>query len=309
MDEFGYFDNGAMGVYTAGNQFDLDPLMLQSIGFTQDEIQMLQFIVMNEGKATVNTMVQYYGVPYEQAQKLKYMYDICTGRIMIQSEDDLSKHLRKMFGKHQRIGIQNLATSKISDIPRTALVAGIPTNTPFAIWNSKQYPFNERMYAVLDVTPTNITIETNRIPVLKYKEPKYIENILEIKEGPKNGKIQVAINRKYCRLCNRFVIVASMRRPEFHHGIVEIICIEGTKVYVFADTMLAKKYSRYGNNTQRIYDFGYYPSEIKSKLMACASEVYQRLCGVYAIPIEANSDFQVLPPEEPTDNEDELIIE
>lgn len=309
MDEFGYFDTGGMGVYTAGNQFDLDPVMLQSIGFTQDEMQCLNFIVMNEGKATLNTMVQYYGLPYEQAQKLKYMYDICTGRVIINSPEDLSKHLRRMFGKHQRIGIQNLATSRISEVPRTALVGGIKSNTPFAIWNSKQYPAGEMMYTVLDVTSTNIIIETNRIPVLKYKEPKFIEGVLEIKSAPTNGKIQVAINRKYCKLCNRFVIVASMRRPEFHHGIVEIICIEGTKVYVFADTMEAKKYSRYGNTTQRIYDYGYYPSEIQSKLMACASSVYQRLCGVYAMPFEANSDFKVLAPEEPTETEDELVIE
>lgn len=309
MDDFGYFDTGAMGVYTAGNQFDLDPVMLQSLGFSQEEMQALQFIVMNEGKASVNNMVQCYGIPYEQAQKLKYMFDICTGRVIINTEEDLSKHLRKLFGKHQRIGIQNLSTSRIAEVPRTAVVGGIPKNTPFAIWNSKQYPYAERMYTVLDVSPTNITIETNRIPVLKFKEPKFIDGILEIKGAPVNKKIQVAINRKYCKLCNRFVVVASMRRPEFHHGMVEIICIEGTKVYVFADTMAAKKYSRYGNNTQRIYDYGYFPSEIQAKIMTSASEVYQRLCGVYATQIPGNTDFEILAPEEPTEPQDELIIE
>ena len=309
MDEFGYFDMGGMGVYTAGTQFDLDPIMLQSLGFSPEEIEVLNFVVMNEGKATVNTMVQYYGIPNEQEQKLKYMYDICTGRVIINTEDDLSKYLRKMFGKHRRIGIHDLEVSKISEIPRTALVAGIPENTPFAIWNSKQYDVTNRMYTVLGVGSGNILIETNRIPTLKYKEPKFIDGILEIKDGPKNGKLQVAINRDYCRLCNRFVIVASMRRPEFHHGMVEIICIEGTKVYVFADTMAAKKYSRYGTNTQRIYDYGFYPFEIQPKLMACASRIYQRLCGVYAQQVQANMDFVLLAPVEKNEPEDELIIE
>lgn len=305
----GYFNNSGMGIYTAGNQFDLDPIMLKSIGFTAEEIQALQFIVTNEGKATVNIMTQAYGLPYEQAQKLKYMYDICTGRVIISSEEDLSKHLRKMFGKHQRIGIQNLATSKISDVPRTALIAGIPENTPFKLWNSKQYAVNERMYTVVDVSGQNVIIETNRIPQLKYKQPKYIPEVLEIKEGPTNGKLRVAINKKYCRLCNRFVIVASLRRPEFHHGLIEIICVEGTKVYVFADTMAAKKYTRYASNNQRIYDFGYYPFEIQPKLMQCTTEIYQRLCGVYATTVPANTDFIIMAPEEDDKQEDELEVD
>lgn len=308
MDNFDYFDNGGMGVYTAGNQFDLDPVMLQSLGFTPDEIQVLSYIVMNEGKASVSTMTQYYGIEYEQAKKLKYMYDICTGRIIINSEDDLSKHLRKMFGKHRRIGMENLATSRVADIPRTALVAGIPEDTPFAIWNSKKWPALERMYTVDNVSGENITIETNRIPKLKFGQDKFIDGILEIKEGPKDGKLKVAINKKYCRLCNRFVIVASFRRPEFHNGMVEIICIEGTKIYVFADTLSGKKYSRYGTHTQRVYDFGYYPSEIQSKLMACASKVYQGLCGVYANVIPANTNFVILTPEE-EEPEDEIEVE
>lgn len=312
MDEYGYeygMPNECMGVYTAQNQFDFDPVMLSSLGFNPMEIQTLSFIVMNEGKATVNSMVQHYGIPYEQAKKLKYMFDICTGRVLITSQEDLSKHLRKMFGQHKRVGIQDLAVSRIGEIPRKAVVSGIPEKSSFSIWNSIKYPFKERMYTVVDVTQTNIIIETDRKPTLKFKEPKVLEGIAEIKSGPVNGKITVAINRKYCRLCNRFVIVGSMRRPEFHNGMVEIICIEGTKVYVFADTVSAKKYSRYGTTTQRVYDYGFFPSEIHPKLMSCASSIYKRLCGVYASPVAANSDFQMIADDEPEEAEDEIDIE
>ena len=308
MNDYGYYNGGAMGVYTSGNQFDFDPVMLRALGFTNQEMQALSFIVQNGGKVTVNAMVNYYGIPYEQAQKIKYMYDICNGKVIINSEDDLSKHLRKLFGKHQRIGMQDLAVSRVGEIPRTALVAGIPSNSPFAIWNSKQYDPLNRMYRVVEVGSNNILIETNRIPKLKYKQDKFIEGILEIKEGPKNGKLLVSINRKHCRLCNRFVIVASLRRPEFHLGMVEIICVEGTKVYVFADLLAAKKYSRYGNNTQRVYDYGFYPFEIQSKLMKSASAVYKKLCGVYAAPIKGNMDFVVLEEEKKEEEADELVI-
>lgn len=309
MDDFGYYiGQGAMGVYTPGTQFDLDPIKLQSIGFTQEEIQALQCIVMENGKATVQIMTQYYGIDYEQAQKLKYMYDICTGRVNINTQDDLTKHLRKMFGKHRRIGITDLEVSRINDVPRTALIAGIPENTPFAIWNSKQYPPMERMYQVIDTYGSNVIIETNRLPVLRWKESREIDGMLKILTEPKNGKIQVAINKNYCRLCNRFVIAASLRRPEFHLGLVEIICIEGTKVYVFADIMAAKKYSRYGNYTQRVYDYGYFPMEIQPKLLESASKIYRHLCGVYANQIPGNIEFIILPNEEVNEEEEIEVI-
>lgn len=304
MDDFGYFNRGGMGACGPGTQFDLDPVKLQSIGFKPSEIQALQQIVMENGRATVQIMTQYYGIPYEQAQKLKYMYDICTGKVNITTQDDLSKHFRKMFGKHRRIGITDLSVSTISNVPRTALVAGIPSDSPFAIWNSKQYKPMERMYHVIDVSGGNIIIETNRLPVLKWRESRKLEGICAILNEPNKGKIQVAINKKYCRLCNRFVIVASLRCPEFHHGLVEIICIEGTKLYVFADTMGAKNYTRYGNNTMRVYDYGFFPMEIQPKLISVASNIYKRLCGVYVNQIPANSEFVILSKEQPKEEED-----
>ena len=297
------YNNNGMGVYTYGSQFDLDPIRMKSMGFTQEEIQALTFIVNNEGKAAVSTMVQYYGIPYEEAQKLKYMYDICTGRIVINSEDDISKHLRKMFGRHRRIGIQDLSTSTISEIPRAALIAGIPKDTPFAIWNSINYPKEQRLYRVIDTSGQNIIIETDRIPKLKYKEAKKIDNMLEIKEDPVNGKMKVAVNKEYCRMCNRFIIVASLRRPEFHHGLISIICMEGTKVYIYADTLAPNKNSRYYNATQRVYDFGFFPNEIGPKLLNCATMVYQRVCGVYASQLPANMDFIMLPVEQKEDDD------
>lgn len=48
------------------------------------------------------------GLSYEQAQRIMYMYNICTGRTRIQSEDELIRHLRKMFGKQKRITIADL---------------------------------------------------------------------------------------------------------------------------------------------------------------------------------------------------------
>ncbi len=309
INSMGYIPQANMKVYQPDTQFEFDPDWLMSIGFTSEQINTLSYIVNVHGKATTQLMVQGYGIPYEQAQILKYLYDICIGKVRIDTDDDLCKHLRKLFGRHKRIGIGDLPVSKINEVPRKALIGKIPKDTPFAIWNSKQYPPLERLYHVVDVSGSNIIIETNRLPVLKWKQDRFIDGVLKILTEPKDGKIQVSINKEYCKLCNRFVIVASLRRPEFHHGLVEIICYEGTRVYVFVDTLSAKKYSRYGNNTQRIYDYGFLPNEILPKLLACASKIGSILMGVKANNEPANMEFEILPPEKVEEEQDDIEVE
>lgn len=296
-----------MGMYPAYNQFDLDTVKLKSLGFNDYEILVLTDIITTGGSTSIQAL-QANGFNYAEAKRIKYMYDICAGRIVIDSEDDLSKHLRKMFGQGKRLSIHDLAINKFSTVPRTALVAGIPRG-PFDIWNSGNYPPLERMYTVVDVSGSRITIETDRVPILKYKQDKFIEGVLEIKEKNKDGKVIVAIDKKYCKLCNRFIIVASLRRPALHHGMVEMICIEGTRVYVYAKNLGTKDKVNDNMGVFRVYAYGFYPNEIQSKLMISATEIYRALWGVYAIIHPANQDFLILTPEEEKEQTDELEIE
>ena len=301
---FGYTENGQ------GNTFDMDRNMLSKLGFSVEEMNFLEQLYYYDGRVSVNKLVSIYGLNYEQARKIKYMYDICIGRKAIESVDDMAKHFRKMFGQHRRISLYDLESSSVGEVPRRAVVAGIPQDSPFNIWNSSNYDTLEKQYQVIDVTQSNIIIETNRIPVLKYKQDKFIDGILEIKEGPKDGLLKVAINKNYCRLCNRFVIAASLRKPEIHHGMYEILCIEGTRVYVFADTLASKTYSRFSGSTQRIYDFGYYPFEIEFKLGMKAKELANKLCGVHVTKVPANSLFRVIPQEiKKSDESEDIVIE
>ena len=327
-----YYPNQAMGVYNTYNQFDLDTNKLMSLGFIPAEIETLQYIIMNGGKVTPMALSS-YGLDYETAQRIKYMYDIATGKIGIESTDDLCKHLRKLFGKHRRIGIQDLALSKVSRVPRLAVIGGIPKG-PYDIYNSKNYPLNERMYEIETISGNRITIKTKRKPVLEYgsekkvyyvkdletdktnyflkdsdigqavkKDSKYkVGTALEIKELLPDKSVIVSVDKEYARVINRFIIVGSLRRPEFHHGMVEIICIEGTKVYVYAQTMNRGDTINYRGGTQRVYDFGYIPGELQPKLMKAATELYQILCGVFATTIPANQDFLILDPEQSTDD-------
>lgn len=288
------------GMYTPGTQFNFDPIMLQSLGFDQNMINVLQFIIMNDGKVTPMSLSQ-YGIPYEQARDIKYMYDIVTGRVVINSEVDLIKHLKRMFGKDKKIGINDLALSRITEVPRMAVVAGINVK-PFTIYNSKQYPPTDRLYKVVDVSSTRITVETTRKPKLEWKADKKIEGLLEIKEV-KGKVVTIAFDKRVCKLCNRFIIVASLKRPEFHHGLAEIICLEGTKVYVYAQTLKPKDTIKYNYGTQRVYDFGYLRPEINQKLTNAAANLYPIVCGVVGNRYPANMDFITVPIDEPKEEE------
>lgn len=299
------FGNQAIGVYTPYNQFDIDETRLVSLGFTYPEIQTLRFIIASGGKATIHALTM-YGLEYETAGRIKYMYDIVTGRVNIDGTDDLVKHLRKLFGKHQRIGIHNLALSRIQSVPRYAVIGGIKDET-FSIYNSAQYPVEKRMYNVVDISNGRIFVETDRKPVLKYKQPKKIEGVIEIIELKKDGKVVVAVDKKYSRLCNRFVIIGSLKRPEFHLGMIEIICIEGTKVYIYGHCMGTRDTVRYNGGTQRVYEYGCFPNEIQPKLLKVAAEMYPILSGVYAVEHPANSDFRILPVEEKEERIEDTI--
>ena len=340
LEQYGYYNeyypNQAMGVYNAYNQFDLDTTKLMSLGFIPAEIETLQYIIMCGGKVTPMALSS-YGLDYETAQRIKYMYDIAIGKVGIESTDDLCKHLRKLFGKHRRIGIQDLILSKVSTVPRLAVIGGIPKG-PYEIYNSKNYPLTERMYEVESISGSRITIKTKRKPVLKYGSEKkvyYVKNLdtgntnyflkdadiaksakkddrykvgtaLEIKELKPDKQVVISVDKDYARVVNRFIVVGSLRRPEFHSGMVEIIAIEGTKIYVYATSIGNKEKVGYKGGTQRVYDYGYIPGEIGPKLMKAASELYKAVCGVFATTLPANTDFNILDIEQPEDDADGL---
>lgn len=288
-----YTGNG-MGVYTAASQFDFNPEKLRYLGFQDIEINCLQNVLYSFGKVTMQSLQMGAGLTYEQAQRIMYMYNICTGRIRITSEKELIQHLRKMFGRKKRITIQDLPISPIQSIPRTAMIAGIK-EPGYNMWNSKNYPLLERAYKVVDVSGGYITIETDRWPTLKYKQARKVPGVLEIKEIDKqNHKLTVAIHKDYCRLCNRFIIVAQTKCPEFHLGMVQIICVEGTKIYVYAQNAGIKENIHYTSGNSRVYDYGYYQADIKGKLMDVASKIYKIVCGFQAQVIKPNTKFEYL---------------
>lgn len=289
----GWQPNNMCGVFTPETQFNFDVGTLVRLGFNQQSIAVLQQIVAAEGKVSIKQLCN-MGIDYVTAKDMKYMYDIAVGRIRIESEADLIRHLRKTFGRVRRIGIQDLSISSVREVPRVAVVAGIKEE-PYTIYNSANYDLRGAFYRVTSVSRTRIEVETRRRPKLKVGYKRVIENVLEIKQVKKDGNVVISFSKNVCRLCNRFIVVASLRRPEFHLGMVEIICIEGTKVYVFAQILGPTEAIRYNNGTQRVYSYGYFKSDINRQVLKVASQLYRKLCGISAKTHAGNQDFNFLP--------------
>lgn len=256
----------------------INPDSLVQAGFTQPEIQAFKFVYSNNGKFTLNAL-QSYGYTYEQAKRLHYMYRICTGQVQIESQDQMSRHLKTMFGSSHKMNISDLAISKITNVPRVAVVSNIDQE-PYSIWNSTNYSGNKALYKVIDATAGHITVETEIKPKLKFGQAKKIPGVLEIKGIKANGNVVVTFNSEYATLCNRFIIVASFKNPEKHLGKWEIMCYEGRKIYIYALNMGTRDKVSYSQGNQRVYAYGLYPSDIKRKLDKVASDMYIYVKGV-----------------------------
>jgi hypothetical protein len=275
---------------------------LVRLGFNNTEINELLKVYNNMGKFTPSAL-QSYGYTYEQAKRLAYMYNVCTGKVTIDSKQDAIKHLKRTFGANYKISMQDLPVSSITNVPRVAVVGNIK-ESPYDIWNSSNYKGTEGIYKVIDVSSTRITVETSIKPRLEYGKPKEIPGVLEIKGVKNNGTAVVAFDKNYCRLCNRFIIVASLRNPEFHCGKYEIICCEGSKVYVYATNMGTKENTHYNGNTQRVYQYGLFSKDIKGKLSSVAKALYKHFEGVSAEYNEATQEFITVPRVQKQEEED-----
>lgn len=286
--------------YLNGNMYNISELAnLQNLGFTQQEIQ--AFLILNQmgnGNIKSNLAAQMNLTP-QQIQRLRYMKNIITGRVYLETTDDLSKHLRKMFGQRVRIGISNLPFSKVQNIHRKALIAGLPEKSPFSVYNSnyKKERYGLHLYDVVSVRRDNMKIITSRRPILKYGQKPKVEGVLHVTAlEPRQRKLyELVISNKYARLCNRFAVVASLRRPEFHLGMFEILCLEGTKVYVYATHLGTGKNVGLRGGMQRVYYAGSLKEEIPFRVKEATQMVYQYICGVYMTEHPSTADYEILP--------------
>ena len=294
------YNQQADGLYLQGgidysSPPDFNYKRLMGLGFSQVEIQTCENLFNRGAKFTPTFLQQYCGYDYETATKLKYLYDIAQGKIEIETDDELCKHLKKIFGKRRRVTIADLPPSNITEVPKLCLIAEI-TDPLFHIYNSGLYELHQRFYRVLQATPTKTVVRTHRKPEIKFRGSKEVEGVAKVLTDEPNadGSIDVQFDPKYTRLCNRYLILASTKRPEFHLGCYEIIVVDGSKVYVFGRTLPAKWDLKYKAAQERVLDSGIFPDELNKRITRAAEMVHKRLAGVKANTLEATSVFDLI---------------
>jgi hypothetical protein len=295
-------------------EIDANRNILLCLGFRIEELELLKNILVNYGKVTPSILSS-LGFSYRDAKRLQYLHDIVIGKITIDTgdADAVSKHFKKMYGGSNRIRIGHLPLSKFNKVPRLAVIAGIPDGN-YSIYNSSNSDGGARMYPVVGLSDKKITIQTKKKPVLPYGSEKklyYIKNktngkiyytedskkiskklkesseaeigtVLEIKKLTEDKKVVVAIDKRYIRMVNRYMILASFQEPpEFHLGLYKLVAFEGTKIYVYGETMKESEIVHYNRGSQRVYSFGFDKRQIQARLQRTATELYAYLNGVY----------------------------
>lgn len=303
FDNQGYndaYNEQAEGLYQQGgidysSPPDFNYKRLMGLGFSKVEIDTCQKLFTQGAKFTPSFLQQYCGYDYETANKLRYLYDIAQGKKEIETDDELCKHLKKIFGHKRRVTIADLPPSNITEVAKLCLIADV-IDPLFYCYNSGLYDLRQRFYRVIQATPTKTVIRTQRKPEIKFRGVKETEGVAKIiTEIPNpDGSIDVQFEPKYTRLCNRYIILVSTKRPEFHLGCYEIIVVDGSKVYVFARVLPAKWDLKYKAAQERVLDSGIFPDELKARITKAAHMVHTRLAGVKVNILEATSVFDLI---------------
>lgn len=334
--------NNNMGYgYTAYNNTNVDYNVLLKLGFSGEEIDFVNQVAAQFGKVTSDRVNKLTGNPI-LAKKLSYLYNIIRGadvtrviecvntirqNSMVCSSDDievasalnnLSSHYRKLHqqlnGKARVVFNKTLPRPKLGVVPKKAIVGGIKDEI-FCIYNSNRYLVKDRLYDVVSYNDTNTLIRTTRTPVLANGVQPKVPGIGEIKEDTKpirskNGEpakktVLVSLNNKYVRLCNRYIVAASTQKPTFHCGMIEMICRDGTLLYVYAVELLGGdkvnggidkftgEASQYKENssTRVVYDYGYRACDLEQKVEAVAGYLYKGFQGIIHIKVKPQHVF------------------
>lgn len=295
------YENQAEGLYHQGgidysSPPDFNYKRLMGLGFSKIEIDTCQRLFMQGAVFTPTSLQNVWGYNYETATKLKYLYDIAQGKIEVNTDDELCKHLKKMFGNKRKVSIADLPPSNITEVSKLCLVEDV-TDPKFYCLNSGLYPLTDRFYRVLQSTSTKTVIRTQRRPEIKFRDSKETDGVAKIlSESPdQDGYIEIEFNPKYTKMCNRYIILASPKCPEFHLGCYELIVVDGSRMYVFGRTLPYNWDLKYKATQERILDCGIIPNEIQPRLERAALLVHKRLMGVRYNFHKATSVFDLVP--------------
>lgn len=283
----------------------MDNNKLKWLGFTAGEINIAMTMYNNsnsECTPSVNKIQKIFNVDYRTAQRTRYLYTIIIGNVTINVDNiynieemkPIARHFAKINeGRVEKTYLSDLKPSRVVAIPRMAVVGGIEIK-PYNEFNSKGVNLKEFML-VEKITQSSMTLRTYKRVALKYdRKGNYgVDGIIKVIGKDNKDRIILEINKEYCRLCNRYEIVASMIMPKNHFGSYAIVTAAGDIVYVYCK-MVKSTNKINKTESERVYDFGIIPSEIKKRTERVAKEIYTQRKGVFAKYFAKQADFKLI---------------
>ncbi|GHU92647.1 hypothetical protein FACS1894208_00160 [Clostridia bacterium] len=290
------YDTPAPGIYTPNgidysSPPDFDCRRLTGLGFSTREIYECKRLFNNNVKFSMAILQQMYD--YETAARLKYLYDIAQGKHEINTDDELCRHLKKLHGNKRRVTIADIPPSLITEVPKLCVIGNV-TDKLFGIYNSGLYPLDSRFYRVIQATSAKTVIRTSRRPEIKFRGATTVEGVASILSQNADGTIDVQFNPEYTRLCSRFIVLVSVKFPEFHLGCYETIAVDGSRVYTFGRILPAKWDLKYKAAQERVLSGGVLPKEINAKIADGAKKVHKLLSGVKTRYIAPTMVYELL---------------
>jgi hypothetical protein len=252
---------------------DVTLSQLLFLGFTPQEVQIFNNFLNSNINLNINRL-EYHKVYGVTQARVLYLKKLQTQGLLdpdnLKSFSFLEKHFKRMSGD-TNLGVLHLPSAGSVAVYQRATVAGI-TDTYFRLLNSgKGVP---RIYKVVTASPSKVVIQVDRQVGLKvpkgYLAPKNkltkIPNVLEVQdyyslEQSQEFFTRIAINSKYARVINQYVILAGTREPQGHLGCVKSVTSMGKILYVYAKPIYTA--GKLGNTTnERVYALDYNLSKI-----------------------------------------------
>lgn len=202
---------------------------------------------------------------------------------------------------------RDLPQSMVTEVVELAEISGIEDEA-FSIYNSDRYEDNSR-YLKVKKRGNTVQLEPKRLPVLKYGNKPKIDGIIEVRKDEYSNfgedSYTLYINNKFVKLLNTFVICVSVRMPDSHLGMIDIVTDNGSRIYVYATEWTAKNRrlstssNEYNSNQSRIVDYGYTNKQLEDKLASVATKIfkmYNKKLSLYVSPVvEYDSNKRIEP--------------
>ena len=246
---------------------------------------------------SISTLQQMLYIDYNSAYRIRYLIELMSGRhnvdiyniYGIEDIRNIARHFRKINSSCIKLTVDKLPASKISTIPKIAILCGI-RDKRFAELNSKN-PNNISEYYLVDKTEQERYILRTSKKIADHGEDE--DKIVNILGRDTNSRIIVSAVTSHVRLCNRYIAVASTRQPQYHNGMYVLVNPNGDIVYVYSKTVAG--YRNIGKNySERVYKYGIIPNELDKVLKETAIMIGNNIGLVAVTRIEPTQEFRLL---------------